>query len=298
MSQFCRALICACGLCVGIEFAHATENGNIAYPIGVNTVMAGAMPGPGETWLQNYSVYYTANAFSGIDGSSAVPGFDANVAVNASRFFHNWGLDLGPFQVASGVVIPFMNVDIGTIAGSSADFGVGDITLQPLLLGWSNADRTFFGYFGLDIYVPTGGAISSGYFSFDPIVNMTWLPMPRWELSTSIGMEFHAKNDATDYQSGSLFFMDWGVNYHPFDALPAFAAGFGGYVIKQFTDDRVNDVVFQDGFRQQGVAIGPQISYGTLAGAFAVKWQHEFATEARPDGERFWFQFLLPLFGK
>lgn len=295
MSESFRTLGVAAGIILSCQCSYATENGNIAYPIGVNTIMAGAMPAPGVTWFEDYSVYYTANSFSGIDGNSMVPGFDAKFTVNAVRIFHNWGADLGPWQLTSGVVIPFINADLSTIAGSSADFGVGDINLQPLMLGWISPDRSFFGYFGVDIHVPTGGAISSGYFSIDPVLNMTWLPTPKWEISSSIGLEFNTKNTSNDYQSGSLFFMDWGVDYRPLDSLPALSVGVGGYVIKQFTDDKVGGVIFQDGFRQQGFAIGPQISYGTQAGAFAVKWQHEFATEARPNGERFWFQFLLPI---
>ncbi|MET3354392.1 UNVERIFIED_ORG: hypothetical protein ABID33_002303 [Xanthobacter viscosus] len=277
------------------QLARATENGAIAYPIGVNTVMAGALPGPGETWWQNYTVYYTAGAFTDGQGNAAVPGFKADVAVNAARLLHGWDVSLGPFELVSGIVVPIMNVDVGTASGSQSSFGVGDITLQPLYLGWSNADKTFLGYAGVDIFIPTGGGISNNFYSINPLANFTWFPTPKLEISGAIGLEFHTENTDTDYRSGSLFFMDFGVNYHAFDTIPPLAIGIGGYVIKQFTDDKVEGVVYQDGFRQQGIAIGPQISYGTPNGAIALKWQHEFATENRPEGERFWCQFLLPL---
>ncbi|MFG1344084.1 transporter [Xanthobacter autotrophicus DSM 431] len=292
-------LIAVAGLCAATLAATlpsaATENGAIAYPIGVNTVMAGAMPGPGETWWQNYSVYYTANSFSNAAGDSSVPGFGADVVVNAFRFFHGWNVDLGPFQLGSAVVIPVMNADVGTAFGSSSNAGIGDITLQPLYLGWSNADHSFFGYAGVDVFVPTGGAISNNFYTINPLAAFTWLPTKTLEVSGAIGFEFHTENSQTNYRSGSLFFIDWGVNYHAFDTIPALAVGVGGYLIKQLSDDELNGVVYQDGFRQQGFAIGPQLSYGTPNGAIAVKWQREFATENRPDGQRFWVQFLLPL---
>lgn len=275
--------------------SNATENGAIAYPIGVNTIMAGAMPGPGDTWLQNYTIYYAADAFTNGEGNSAVPGFGADVFANAVRIFHTWDVEFGPFRLASGIVVPFMNTDVGTVFGSQSNFGFGDITLQPLYLGWSNAEKTFFGFSGVDVFVPTGGATSNNFITVNPYTTFTWMPVQKLDVSGAIGVEFHTKNDDTQYQSGALFFVDWGVNYHAFDTIPELTVGVGGYFVKQFTDDELLGVAYQGGFRQQGFAIGPQISYGGPNGAFGVKWQHEFATENRAEGDRFWFQFFVPL---
>jgi len=293
-----RRLLGACATVAALVAAapsHATENGAIAYPIGVNTIMAGAMPGPGETWYQNYAVYYTADAFTNSQGTSSVPGFSANVAVNAGRLFHTWDVDLGPFRLASGIVVPVMNADVGTVFGSQGNFGFGDITLQPVDIGWSNADRTFFGYAAFDVFVPTGGPTSNNFYTFNPHTTFTWLPMPTLDISGAIGVEFHSKNQDTGYSSGSLFFLDWGANWHAFDKIPGLAIGLGGYIIKQFSDDQLDGVVYLDGFRQQGFAVGPQISYGGPSGAIGLKWQHEFGTGNRPEGDRFWLQFMLPV---
>ena len=282
-------------LACGPGAAHATENGAIAYPIGVNTIMAGAMPDLGETWYQNYAVYYTTRAFTDGQGNGSVPGFSANVAVNAGRLFHTWDVDLGPFRLASGIVVPVLNSNVSTVFGSQSEFGFGDITLQPIDIGWSNAERTLFGYAALDVFVPTGGPTSNNFYTLNPHLIFTWLPLPTLDISGAIGVEFHRRNDDTGYRSGTLFFMDWGVNWHAFEKLPGLAVGLGGYFIKQLSDDELNGVMYLDGFRQQGFAIGPQISYGGPSGAIGVKWQHEFATENRPQGERFWLQFMLPL---
>ena len=293
-----RKVLFACAIAVALVAAgpsQATENGAIAYPIGVNTIMAGAMPGPGETWYQNYAVYYSANTFTNGQGNAAVPGFSANVAVNAARIFHTWDLDLGPFKLASGIVVPLMNADVGTVFGSEANFGFGDITLQPFDLGWSNADHTFFGYAALDVFVPTGGATSNNFYTFNPHTTFTWMPMPNLDISGAIGVEFHSENTDTNYKSGALFFLDWGVNWHAFEKVPGLAIGLGGYVIQQFTDDEMDGLVYLDGNRQQGFAIGPQISYGGPNGAVGLKWQHEFATENRAEGDRFWLQFFVPV---
>jgi hypothetical protein len=73
--------------------------------------------------------------------------------------------------------------------------------------------------------------------------------------------------------------------------------GVGGYYIKQVTDDEINGVkVGPDGFRLQRAAVGPQIVYyfSEKAG-IAAKYQHEFATENGPEGDRYWVQFVVPI---
>jgi hypothetical protein len=85
------------------------------------------------------------------------------------------------------------------------------------------------------------------------------------------------------------------VNYRPLDNLPGLAIGVGGDVVLQLTDDELNGSTVPGGFRQQGFTIGPQISYGTPNGAIGLKWQHEFETENRPEGEKFWLQWMAPL---
>lgn len=295
-----NALIAACTFTLGSMPAKslATENGAVSYPLGVNTINAGAMPGPGETWWQNYTLYYSANKFSGASGHNLVPGFDAGIFGNAARIFHGWDAQLGPFQLGSAIIIPVVNADIENTYGSDTNSGIGDITLQPLYLGWSNTDRSFYGYAGVDVFVPTGSKVSNNFFSINPLVVTSWRPTPKLEMSFLAGLEFHTENTNTDYLSGSLFYLDWGANYQIFDALPQLTVGLGGYFVKQFTDDKLEGEVFQNGFRQEGFAIGPQIAYGTQHGAIAVKYQREFATENRPSGDRFWLQFFVPLGGR
>lgn len=293
-----RRLLTITGICTLAAWpgtAQATENGAIAYPVGVNTLMAGALPGPGETWWQNYTVYYRGNTFTDARGRSSVPGFKADVFVNAARFLHTWNTGSEPFRLASGVVIPLLHTNVRTAFGSERNAGVGDITVQPLYFGWTNSDKTFFGYAGIDVYLPTKSNVSNNFFSVNPTVYMTWLPAPKLELSAAAGVEFHTEHGRTRYRSGPLFLLDWGVNYRPFESTPGLSVGVGGYFVQQLSDDLSGGAPVQNGFRQRNIAIGPQVSFGTPAGAVAIKWQHEFETKNRPEGDRFWFQFLLPL---
>ncbi|WP_157949075.1 SphA family protein [Neorhizobium huautlense] len=278
--------------------AGATEQGRIAYPIGVNTVASGMVPKPGQTWLQNFSTYYTSTKFSDEDGNSLIPGFEARVSANALKLFHTWdGVTIGPFSISSAFAAPFFNIDTtNALTGKEHSFSVGDVTVSPAYFGWSNPEHTFFAYAGVDLIIPTKTKVSNDFYSINPIVNMTWFPTPELELNLTGVAEFHTRNSETEYRSGTLLMADWAVLYHLAPSAPQLAVGLNGYAITQVTDDTVGGAVVGDGFRQQGFAIGPQITYAfERGGGVAVKWQHEFGNKYSTRGDRLWMQVTVPL---
>ncbi|RZO10734.1 phenol degradation protein meta [Pseudomonas moorei] len=287
---------CGVGLAATVcAVANATENGGVSYPLGVNTMAAGVMPEGGETWLQNYTAVYNANTFTDSNGNSSVPGFKADVFVTATRVFHNWGVKVGPFDLLSAVVVPIYHTKTGSALGYERNTGIGDIELQPLYLGYISPDKSLYSFGGVEIYVPSRTDVSSNYYTIAGTLYTTWFPTPKWELSSAVGVEFHTKNNDTDYKSGSLFVLDVGANYKPFDSIPGLAFGVGGYAVSQFSDDKLNGDSVPGGFRQKGFAFGPQVSYAGSHGAIGLKWQHEFETENRPEGNKFWLQWMIPL---
>jgi hypothetical protein len=275
--------------------AFATENGGQNYPFGVNTILPGIAPPPGTTWWQNYSVYYSADRFNDGDGNALVPGFKLDAAAYAPRLFHSWNVKLGPFGLASAIVVPFVYVGSKTPALSSSDFNVGNPTLQPLYLTYANESKTFFAYGGIDFFAPTYTEVSRPYWSMDPIITMTWFPAKGVDVNM-IALIEHAlgENTSTNYRSGTLAVIDYSAHVKPFASLPKLSLGFNGYYLDQFTSDERNGVDI--GFEGRAAAIGPELVYETGdAAGFAIKWQHEFHVRNRPMGEQVWFQFQMPL---
>ena len=92
--------------------------------------------------------------------------------------------------------------------------GIGDIQILPLMLGWTNGDLKVGGSFA--IYAPTAeyekGAlanISKNFWTFEPGINASWLSSKiGLELSAFAALDFIARNDTTDYQSGNVFHLD------------------------------------------------------------------------------------------
>lgn len=301
-----RSLI-GCALLVSCAApAWASETGSQPYPIGVNTVANGNLPPPGMMTVGNYSLAAWNNSLAGNDGGNAVRKFSLPVQADAVRILYTWeNIHIGPFHYTTGLVptLAHTKLSINGLRGSQTQFANLDIQNY---LGYASPDHKVFFYFGLDTYVPTGPYdkdklvnIGLNYWGFSPNFDITYNPSPKWELTGTVIASFYTTNHATHYHSGSDIDFDYGVTYRPFEQLPKLGLGFQGYFYKQIEDDTVRGAsVDPDGNRGQEFAIGPQVRWDLPFGGIAMKFQHEFAVRNRPHGNRLWFQFALPIFGK
>lgn len=292
------AIASACLLVPGVQ---ATENGLTSYPVGVNTVLNGVLPPPGETVFFNYTLYYNAGKFAGPHGDTLVPGFHLNTFADAPRVIHTWGTTFGPFTVSSGAIVPLIHLGLETPGGSGKRYGLGDIILEPWLIDYVNPSHTFFAFLATNVAVPSGSYSSNrvantgrNVYALLPHISTTWFPTPAVEISTTTLVEISSPNSATHYHSGAVAALEYLVGY---SLTGKVQLGVQGYVLKQFTDDKVNGVpVGEDGFRGQAVAVGPQLRYMWSKTAGVVfKYQREFAVRNRPQGNKLWMELCFPL---
>ncbi|QDQ82273.1 SphA family protein [Paraburkholderia megapolitana] len=285
--------------------ALASELGGSSYPIGVNNVLSGILPPPGEFRFYNYYQNYSSNEFAGPNGNSRIPGYQLNLNVDALRPLYTWAPQFGAFTITSGIVIPIVNVDLKVGARHEVLTGLGDIGLQPLLIGWKNAAGTLFINGGPNVYLPTGkydanrlANTGRNSFAFWPTLNVTWMPSPRLEASAGSVLEFNARNPATRYRTGDEFDTEFEVTGVPLAEYRWLHIGLNGYVYRQFSDDRVNGADYLNGDRGSTNAIGPIVrcEFGRVGIVF--KYQHEFDVRNRPTGDRLWVQFTVPLNGR
>ncbi|WP_322052743.1 SphA family protein [Paraburkholderia bannensis] len=279
----------------------ATENGQVSYPFGVNTVLNGMLPPPGSTQYFNYSLYYSSSKFAGSNGASVVPGFHLTVVAETPRVVHTWGQTLGPFTLSSSAIVPLLYTHLSTPGGTGNRASPGDVILEPLMLGYANPSKTLFAFFSPSFAVPTGSYsvnrianMGLNTYAFLPYASVTWFPHPDLEISTTTLLEMNSPNHATHYHSGTVAMLDYLIGYSVNNRLQL---GLQGTYLKQFTDDTQNGAeVGTDGFRAQTVALGPQLRYmwGPASGV-VVKYQHEFAVRNRPQGDKLWVQFSFPI---
>jgi hypothetical protein len=289
----------ALGLFIGtVPFAgsaSATEGGGSAYPNGAEDFMSGALPPPG-TYFLDYVDYYHATSLKDGSGNDLVPKFDLDVAVNVFRLVHvtkfkilgaDWGMH-------AFLPVAYMNLD--ATMGKDDRTGLGDIIVDPFILGWHS--KNFHVTAGLDIFIPLGSYDENNlantgrnYWTFEPVVALTYLWDNGFELSGKFMYDFNLENSDTDYQSGQEFHFDYTVGYHVDKNL---AVGLGGYYYYQTTNDELDGAkVGTDGFKGRVMALGPQATYSYKNMSFTLKWQKEFDAENRPEGDNIWFKFMF-----
>lgn len=289
------ACLCAC------SSVHAAENGNISWPIGVNTVLNGVATQPGETRLYNYSLLYRANRLNDSDGHKANIDVNADIFVNALRIDRGWSQAWDNVHLASGFVLPVADVSL-KIGGQKSDTtAFGNISLKPLIIGVHNDSHTFFQQIApLDLDVPSGSYdrgraanAALNVYSWQPNYGWTWLPLAEVEIGGTLSAAVNSSNRDTDYHSG------WTLHYEQllaYSITDNVQLGLQGFYFKQMTDDEQNGHTYLDGYRVQGAAFGPQLRYTFKPGvAVVAKYQQEFASQNRTEGKRFWLQFTFPL---
>lgn len=282
LSVLCLAVALAAGP------ATATEGGGGAYPSGIEDFMAGALPPPG-TYFLNYLNYYTADKFKDGPGDFKLKGF-----AEVMRFVHmtkqtimgaNWGMQM---------IVPIAYVDVHVGPFHDNRWGLGDIVIDPIMLGWHF--KNFHIAAGVDFFVPTGeydaGHLANpgrNYWTFEPILAVTYLSDSGIEASGKFMYDINTKNDDTEYQSGQEFHFDYALGYH---LGKDWVVGASGYYYYQTTDDEINGSKFLDGFKGRVFAIGPAVSYSYKNMSFTAKYQKETAVENKPEGDKFWLKFV------
>ena len=291
---------------LAIGGAHAKDGGD-QYPNGAETWLGGAVPPPGNYFI-NYFGYYGGELRDG-NGNKA-PSGEVDAWFNAFRFVHtseykilggNWGWH---------VIVPLVHQKVD-LFGSKSVNGVGDITIDPFIVSWHS--KNWHWAIGLDINLPTGRykegdarqSIGANYWSYEPLFAFTYMGDTGWEVSAKLMYNIKTKNKDYDgpagvgsYASGDEFHMDYLVGKR----IGPWGVGLSGYYLKQTTDDEINgqkvaaNAFWSEGRRGQVFAIGPTVSYTTKGGVhLTAQWNHETKVENRFEGDKFILKLIMPL---
>jgi len=282
--------------------AGATENGQQHFPIGVNTIAAGIAPLPGTIELQNYTQFAWSNQLIGNNGVGGSKDFDLNLQIDAPRFLYTSPWSLGPFHYTGGLITPIAHGTLNAFGSSDEKTSFGDVDIENYL-SYASPNHKLFTYFGLETWIPVGAYnrsallnIGLNYWSFQPSINLTWIPTQKWEVSGTAVAGFNTTNRVTNYHSGADFDLDWGVSYRPFASAPNFGIGPAGYFYQQIQDDTVGgQKVEPDGNRGREFGIGGQVRWDIGFGGIALKYQRSYAVVNRPEFNRIWLEFAMPL---
>jgi len=277
--------------------AFGTEGGGGAYPNGAEGIMTGALPPPGN-YLIDYNLYYAADSLMDGDGNKVPIDFDLEVFGTVFRFIHVSKMTILGGSWAQHIFIPFLNVDVSTPAGSGNEFGLGDLIVDPFILGWHKGN--FHCAAGVDFYVPVGAYdrddmanVGRNYWTVEPVFAATYLNASGYEASVKLMYDINMENSDTKVDSGDEFHCDFAIAKR----LKRLTLGIGGFYYKQITNDDYPSTVPPQARSDKGqqVALGPLVSYQCGPASIVFKYQKEFETESRPEGDRFWLKLVMPL---
>jgi hypothetical protein len=299
----------------------AEEGGGGHYMPGATASFIDALPGRPSIAAVNLFTYYGAKA----DASRPLPlnglltaGIDATVYADTVALVYESPLRLLGGNYAGGIAVPFVWMEIkgqaqrigprGVLGpvytARDTASGVGDITLFPFMLGWTNG--TDFKYdVRLGVYAPSGeyeagrlANVGKNYWTFEPGASVSWLSSKiGTEVSLFAGFDLSTKNKATDYQSGEVFHLDGTIAQH----LPLFGGfigvGANGFYYQQISGDSGSGAQL-GGFEGRTAGIGPVLSYARKLGqktdlVAEVKWLPELDVTHRLKGDYIWFKLAL-----
>ena len=312
--------------------ARAGELGH--YAPGVLNIRDFFVPEPGGYALV-YNVFYTTDTFRNRDGKKVDsitinpgPGPGVTIHVEADVDVYTLAPTLiwvAPWKLPGGLrygayVSPtFANNSVSaslgteTWAGLQADegrFGVGDMFVEPLFLGWSGKHWDFslgYGFYapvgrydtesvtfpslGLTITSPAPDNIGLGFWTHQFQTAMAWYPWEHRATAVMVALtgEVHGKKQDIDVTPGSHITWNWGISqFLPLkkDESLLLEIGPAGYSQWQVSDDtgsaaRNPDV--HDQVHAAGVQIG--VTHVPWAAFLTAHYVHEFGARDRFQGQ-------------
>lgn len=298
-----QGTLLAGGIVLGLlasGMAQAKEGGD-QYPNGAETWMAGAVP-PAGNYFINYTGHYGGKLRDG-DGKK-VRGAKVSAWFTAQRYIRMTEKKIFGGDYGWHVIVPTVHQKL-TMGGSKSRNALGDITINPFVLAWHREKLHWA--FGFDINLPTGAydskdarrSVGANYWSFEPILAVTWLDANGWEASGKFMYNIKTRNKdfrpvpgakKVDYKSGQEFHMDYLLGKH----IGQWGIGVSGYYLKQTTNDRVDGRKlgsdmgpWSSGRKGQVFAYGPTVSYSTGGGTMlSAQWNHETKVRNRFGGDK------------
>jgi len=304
--------VAALALCVAAP-ARAGELGHYSPAIAdIRDYMMPAKPG---FYFKEYDLFYTTHTFKDRNGDSvksfplpgggtATPKIDVNLFVLAPTFMWLPDWDVLGGHYGAYIIPTFGNTSLGaslrteTGFGRSVDdssFGVGDLFVEPLWLGWNREHWDF--NVGYGFYAPVGkydsGAadnIGLGFWSHQLQGAVAWYPVKdrTTAIVAAVTYEFNQEVKDSDITPGQRLSINLGAD----QLVPLGASGFvldlgaGLYGQWQTTNDTGSEAL-QPGVHDQVYGIGPEIGliYVPWEAAATLKWQHEFLAHNRFEGD-------------
>ncbi|AKU93521.1 Protein involved in meta-pathway of phenol degradation [Labilithrix luteola] len=288
------------GVIVSLALVASTRDAFAQQEVGHKTLgtlglRAGSQPEPG-VYMTDRVLHYSATTLRDRNGEAIPVGLDAKVLASAVGIGATVELPLRSTFVNVGLGIPMARSTVNTKQPEASidRFGLGDIYAQPLGLGWRSKQIDVVVSYA--VYLPTGSfepegsaSISRGYVTHQFAAGSTlYFDAARsWHLSALASFDENLRKPRIDLRRGSTIQVQGGFGTSP---LRIFDIGLAAYGIWQVEDDDGSALPPQlRGARDRAYGVGPEFAVviPPIRCKFTLRYEHDFAVQARPEGQIF-----------
>lgn len=282
LTQFLLVLLLCCSTALGQQ-----ETGH--YPAGAEGIKGATLPPPGK-YLKWYNFYYSADKLTGAGGRKINAGLDLDVFATAPRFIWMTEKKLFGADYGMDILVPFVQIDLKTTGNHASDAGVGDIFVEPVVLGWHGDSW--------DVGAAAGIWMPTGEFDAAQPVNVGkgfWTTMltfgatgyldedKKWSMSGLGRYEINSEKSGIAIRPGDDFHIEWGLGrtFHQ-----NWTIGVSSYTHWQVTDDRGSAVTYNANVHDRFASLGPELGWASDDSTcfLSIRCQREFGAVDRTQG--------------
>jgi hypothetical protein len=279
--------------------------------LGATSFQTPVIPTPGF-YYSNFINYYHANRLNDGDGNSLVPDYKVDAWVNYNQFIYVAPFELGDLKFAAAGMVPFVSVRQDAGGAISESKGLGDMIIQPLIIGWEKGN--FHAVLVHGVILPTGAYdensdvnVGRNTWQYQPQLSLGYVEPEGFEATATITyltstrnrdpMLFYANPTGSDYRTGDEIGVDFALGYN---VTKEFEIGLTGYYYKQISADKLSDPAANAdlqqnfaGFKGSVAALGVGVRYLTQYGEFYAQVNREFAAKNRTEGTSGWLRWSI-----
>ncbi|MBU1277113.1 MAG: transporter [Proteobacteria bacterium] len=265
------------------------------YPPGGEGVRAATVPPPGFHY-RTYGVFVNSDKLMDNNGDEMKIGFDLNKFVWVNRFVYITDVKILGADFGVHVLIPTANTNI-EIAAAGIDeshCGLGDIVVEPFVLGWHGA--RYDGSFALAVVLPTGdydtdnpASPGLGYWTGLLTFGGTYYfdDARTWSASLLNRLTWNSVQEDTNITPGVEWVAEWGVgkDLKASDSL-IITPGVRGHVYMQLSED---DGANATDNLSRAFGIGPEINFFWLTHLLQINFAfvQDFGVENEAECQQF-----------
>lgn len=264
------------------------------YPVGVEGIKAATVPPPG-IYLRDYNLGYFSTDFP-VGGPPGFESLEAYVQAPRLIWISDWkilGADYGadlivPFgwqQVKANLPTP--GTPPTTTHTVWRDFGLGDVEIAPVILGWHG--KQWDAVFSYAWWMPSGdydmanpASIGKGFWGQMFTVGGTYYfdAEKTWAVSALNRYEINQPNSDLNTRPGQVYSLEFGLSK---SLTKTIDVGVVGYYQQQTTDDSGAN---SSTLHQHTFGVGPEISaVCTKLGLItSLRYIRELESAYRPEG--------------